>query len=150
MERYLIFALVALVGFGSAGAVGYARGHRAAAKDCALARAASVERATEQARSIALQDAEVSAGFEVTRTRIQTVYRDKAVEVVHEIPQDCSQCSLSPAGLKLLNDALSGQPGSPPADPGKPDQSVRPAKPPALWHFPGGGHEIGGVDRKAL
>ena len=150
MERYAIFALVALVGFGSAGAVGYARGHRNATKDCALVRAASVERAGEEARKIALQDAEVSAGFETTRTRIQTVYRDKAVEVTREIPADCSRCSLTPSGLILLQRAYpsSDKPAS--TNPSKPDQPVRAPRPPALWSFPGGGNEVGGTIRQVL
>jgi hypothetical protein len=109
----------------------------------------SIQRATAQAREIALQDAEISAGFEITRTRIQTVYRNQAVEVVREIPADCTQCRIGPAGLGLLNNAISGASAAPP-DPGKPDYTLRPPKSPYGWQFPGGSRQIGGVERKTL
>jgi hypothetical protein len=76
-------------------------------KQDAKALAASIKRAQEQAREIALQDAEVLQDGITYRTKLRDVYRDREVEIVKLVPPDCSACRLGTDGIKLLNDALS-------------------------------------------
>lgn len=149
MQTLAIKAAVSLVMLLGVFASGWRYGATQERKDCDLARAEAVARAIDQERTIAKQDAEVSAGFETTRTRIQTVYRNIEKEVVREIPADCTQCRIAPAGLGLLNDVLSGR-AFKATPPGEPDQSVRIPKPPTAGHVPGSGRQIGGVERKTL
>jgi hypothetical protein len=114
---------VALLAWG-----GYTFIHHRGVADCErdhdLALAEHIQRAASQAREIALQDAEVSGGYEITRFRIQTVYRDKAVEVVREITPDCMQCGLGPDGLRLINSIRRGEL---PSLPSQPDGGLPPA-----------------------
>lgn len=118
-------------------------------KNCDLARAQAVSRAIEQERFIAKQDAEVSAGFETTRTRIQTIYRNIEKEVIREIPADCTQCRIAPTGLGMLNDAISGR-AFKTTPPGKPDQPLRVPESAPGRNVPRSGIEIGGIERKTL
>lgn len=147
--RYLLGAGAVLVVFLGAYHAVYSRGYAARDAECQAAVAASVIRAAEQARKIALQDAEVSAGFETTRTRIQTVYRNIEKEVIREIPADCTQCRIAPAGLGMLNDAISGR-AFKTTPPGKSDQPLRVPESAPGRNIPRSGVEIGGVERKTL
>ena len=149
MQALAIKAAVSLVMLLGVFASGWRYGVTQERKDCDLARAESVSRAIDQERSIARQDAEVSTGFEATRARIQTVYRDVEKEVVREIPADCAQCRIAPDGFRLLNDAISGR-AFKATPPGEPDQSVRVPQPPTAGHVPGSGRQIGGVERKTI
>ncbi len=103
--------------------------------------AESIERAGAEARAIAIQDAKISAGFETERERIRTVYRDREIEVIKHVPADCIQCRLAPAGLGLLNNALTDGQGRAPADTGKPDYSLPKPVPPAGSDLPNAGWE---------
>jgi hypothetical protein len=71
------------------------------------------------------------------------------VEVVHEIPQDCARCAVTPAGLGLLNRAISGASAAP-ADPSKPSEPLRTPESTSNRDIPRGGREVGGVERQAL
>jgi hypothetical protein len=91
---------------------GYAFIHHRGVADCErdhnLALADSIQRAAAQAREIALQDAEVLDSTYRTVERIRTVYREREQGVKDAVPQDCRLCALSPSGLNLLNQSLSG------------------------------------------
>jgi len=78
----------------------------------------SIQRAQEQAREIALQDAEVALDTIRTVQQIRTVEKVITVEVQNEIPTDCRACAITPRARGLLNDALSGLRAAP-AYPGK-------------------------------
>lgn len=148
--RYLLGAGAVLVVFLGAYHAVYSRGYDDRDAECQAAVAASIVRATEQATEIARQDAEVSAGVETTRARIQRVYTQIEKEVVREIPANCAQCRVNPDALGLLNDALSGRAFNAPSTPREPDQSMRAPDPTGDRKFPRGYREIGGVERKTL
>jgi hypothetical protein len=112
----------------------HSRGVADCERDNNLALAEHVRLAASQAREIALQDAEVSGGYEITRFRIQTVYRDKAVEVVREITPDCMQCGLGPDGLRLINSIRRGEL---PAVSSQPDGGLPPAADAPIGPSPG-------------
>ncbi len=78
----------------------------------------SINRAQEQAREMALQDAEVLQTGTLYRDRIRNTYRDREIEIVKHVPADCNACRIGPDGIKLLNDALSNAAATP-ADPGE-------------------------------
>lgn len=120
-------ALAALVGALFLLGVGYRLGVDAADNQHKADLADHLLRAEEQARAIALQDAEVTAQEEAKRERIRTIYRDIEREVTKYVEADCGKCGLTPDGLKLFNDALTGAARR--ADPGKQADPV--PKPPA-------------------
>lgn len=95
----------------------YDRGGAACEGRHALALAAVITRAQEQAREIALQDAEILYHGAAERERIRHVYRDREVGIVKYLPPDCAVCRIAPAGIGLLNNALSNAAATP-ADPG--------------------------------
>lgn len=88
--------------------------------------AKAVELAETEARKIALQDAKTIYSGLAERERIRVVYRDREKEVEKYVPIDCNQCRLSPAGVGLLNDALSNAAG-----PETPDTGSKPPTGPA-------------------
>lgn len=128
----------------------WARGWDARDAKAVAELAESIERAGAEARAIALQDAEISADLETERERIRTVYRNREVEVIKHVPADCIQCRLAPAGLGLLNDALTNGQGGASADPGKPDYTLPKPVPPAGSYLPNAGWEDRGRERKIL
>jgi hypothetical protein len=132
---------------------GYLFIHHRGVADCErdhnLALVESIQRASAQAREIALQDAEVLNDVVSVVEKIRIVYREREQGVKDAVPLDCRQCSLSPSGLGLLNESLSNSPGAtensgnvPPRMPG--------TIPNPGWQFPGGGREIGGYSRQIL
>ena len=123
---------------------GYYRGYQDRGRADDLVRLHAVERTIQQAQEIAKQNADVSAGFETTQTRIQKVYIPVEKEVVREIPANCMQCRLTASGLMLLNSALAGNPVSAPA---VARQLTQPSKPPGDaggGDVPGDSGEAGG------
>ena len=104
--------------------------------------AAHIQRAAEQARVIAKQDAEVSEYYERWRTKIEAHVITVKEEVAREIPADCRTCSLTPDGLRRLNDALRGVP-PPASDSNQPDGGVPAPAKPERWQLPGGGRPLG-------
>jgi len=94
----------------------YDRGVAVCEARSAKALAESIVRAQEQAREIALQDAEILHAGTAERQRIRNVYRDREIEIVKYLP-DCGGCVIAPDGIRLLNDALSNA-ATTSADPG--------------------------------
>jgi hypothetical protein len=90
-----------------------------------------IQRAASQAHQIAMQDAEVSEYYE--KWRVKTVVKTETI--TNEIPADCRTCTLSPAGLLLLNSAIRGGPASP--DSGKPNGGMSPNTTPNNGLVPG-------------
>lgn len=111
--RILVYLLVA----GSLLGAGYRWGGNAADARHKADLADHLLRAQEQARAIALQDAEFTQKGEALRERIRTVYRTIEQEVVKNVEADCAKCGLTPDGLGLFNDALTGAASR--TDPGK-------------------------------
>lgn len=127
----------------------YFSGRSAGVDSCRADLAEHLARAGEQARQIALQDAEVSAQAAKVIHAIREVEKRVEVEVVNEIPADCSTCALTPRGRGLLNDAITGRAYTP-ADPAPPAGPLPAPLAPPRWQLPGSGREIGGVVRQAL
>ena len=127
----------------------YGLGHRAGVDACRADLAGHLSRAAEQARQIALQDAEVSAQAAQVIHAIRTVEKRVEVEVINEVHADCTTCALSPRGRGLLNDAIAGRAYTP-ADPAPPAGTLPAPLAPPRWQLPGSGREIGGVVRQAL
>jgi len=127
----------------------YGLGHRAGLDSCRAGLAEHLSRAAEQARQIALQDAAVSAQAAKVIHAIREIEKRVEVEVVNEIPADCSTCALSPRGRGLLNDAITGRAYTP-ADPAPPAGTLPAPIAPPRWQLPGSGREIGGIQRQAL
>lgn len=131
--RALVY-LVAAIGLLTAG---YRWGSNAADTRHKADLADHLLRAQEQARAIALQDAEFTREGEAIRERIRTVYRDIEREVVKNVEADCAQCGLTPAGFRMFNDALTGAAGR--ADPGKQADPVPGPTPQSKPAIPGPG-----------
>lgn len=113
--------------------------------------AESIIRAGEEARKIALEDAEVSTDFEDMRVRIQYVYRNREVEVVKHVPPDCVLCRLTPVGLSLLNDSLTNHDRPDEAgNSSKPDKPLPKLDPGTQWNLPGASSEADRGKRKVL
>ena len=127
----LVLGALGLLGYG------YHLGHSNATTLCKANLAGSIARAAEQARQIALQDAEVSADVARTITKIRTVERPIEVEVIREIPADCVLCAVTPRARGLLNDALSGRAFQAPGA-GEPARPVPPPVSPPAGYVPGG------------
>lgn len=126
----LVLGAFGLLGYG------YHLGYGNATTLCKANLAGSIARAAEQARQIALQDAEVSADVARTITKIRTVERPIEVEVIREIPTDCTLCAVTPRARGLLNDALSGRAFQAPGA-GEPARPVPPPIAPPVWQLPG-------------
>jgi hypothetical protein len=141
---------IALLAWGGYMAIG-SRFTAACERDYQVALAASIIRAQEQARTLALQDFEVLQSGIVEVEKIRTVYRKAEVEIVKYVPTNCMQCSLSPDGLKLLNDALtnSSSEGVQPNTGVTPDTLPRPPTKPD-WSFPNDYSSPGTPGRKVL
>lgn len=122
--------------------VAYGKGKAACELAHKAALAEHLQRGIEQARIIAKQDAEVSEYYERIRATTETKIVNVRQEVTREVPADCLKCSLSPDGVRLLNDYLRGvRPST--SDPAKPDGGM--PTPPARdgWQFPGGSRPLG-------
>lgn len=113
MERYAIYALIALLVSGGIGFAGYQRGYKSATDSAKVDLAGHIERAATEARKVALQDAEVLQDGDTKRERIRTVYRERERELATMAPLDCNSCRLSPPAIGLLNDALAGSDAKP-------------------------------------
>ena len=122
----ILAATVLVSALGGAWIHGHSVGTRNANNACAASQLESVQRAVEQAQTLAAQDAEVSTEYESTRT----IYLDRWRHVEIPIPADCAQCSLTDAGLGLLNRARDGQLPDAPTAPGQPDATVSRPQPP--------------------
>ena len=133
----LVGAAVLVLGLLGAGGYLYSRGAQSERMECKANLADSIARAAEQARQIALQDAEVAAGVAQVVTRIRTVERPIEVEVVREISPDCTACAVTPRARGLLNDALSGRAFQTPGA-GEPARPVPPPVAPPAGYVPGG------------
>lgn len=84
-----------------------------------------IQRAQAQATEIALQDAEIAMETVRIQRRIDTIYRDREIEVIRHVQADpATGCeSLTRFGHRLLDHALTrGNPA--PARPGQPDDSM--------------------------
>jgi len=150
LARYLIGGALSLAVVGGLyGAVRHS-GYSACKRDADAAMVESIQRAQEQAREIALQDAEVALDTIRTVQQIRTVEKVITVEVQNEIPTDCRACAVSPRARGLLNDALSGLLAAPPANPGEPPGAVPKAITPPYRELPGGVREGGGTLSKVL
>lgn len=115
----------------------YDRGYGACARDNQAVLADQIHRAAEQAREIALKDAEIVLEGEKLRQKIRTVYRDREIEVKQYVPEDCNRCAIAPPGLGLLNDALAGKAASTP-NPAQPSAAVpEPSVPGKNGYTPG-------------
>lgn len=132
-------AIVALASFLVWGAISLVHSTRDACEGRhALELAESIERASAQAREIALQDAEVLQSGEITRERIRTIYRERERKLAEMVPVDCNACRISPPAIGLLNDALANRPTKPS------NQNTDPL--PGLGNPPSGGRNFRGID----
>lgn len=113
---------------------------------------AHVTRAQEQARQMALQDAEVLQSGTDYREVLRNVYRTREIEIVKQIPADCSSCRITPAGIQLLNDALSNAPTT--ANPSNPRSESNPLPRPPIQNQGGnsgrGFRDLDSSGRKVL
>lgn len=119
-------ALVVLVGALVLFVAGYRMGGNAADNQHKADLADHLLRAQEKVRATAVQDAETTREGESKRERIRTVYRDRELEVVKHVEADCGKCGLTPDGLRLFNDAITGT-----VDPNTGKQTDPVPKPPA-------------------
>lgn len=128
-------AIAAAVALGGTYFLGRSHGADSERADHAAALVESVERAAEQARAIALQDAEVVNTYEKTRTR--TVYLTPKVAEVKDHAKTADtipECHLTDDALSLLNEAR-GYPAPGAAHPG-PSAGGLPAAPEAHLQAP--------------
>lgn len=149
LGRYLIGGVLSVVVVGGLYGVVRHSGYSACQRDQQAALVASIQRAQEQAREIALQDAEVALDTIRTIQQIRTVEKVITVEVQNEIPTDCRACAITPRARGLLNDALSGL-HSTPADPGKPPGTMPTPDSPPYRELPGSRFQGGGGISKTL
>lgn len=135
-QRYLLGLAAIAVAAGGLYVLGRIHGAGACEQDHLANTAVHLQRAAEQAREIALQDAEVSAETAKVITRIRTVESAKQVEVKNEVQPDCNLCAVTPRGKLLLNDALSGWAFKTP-DTAESPRAVPPAFETPPGYFPG-------------
>jgi hypothetical protein len=137
LGRYLLGSALVAVVAGYLGYRAYATGYHNCDIEHQADIAAAAQEAADAARKVAAADAEIIRSGSDAREKIRTIYRDREIEVTKNVPPDCTQCSLTPAGIRLLNDAITNAPRSTPPGTGVPPYPVPKSAPGPDWNLSG-------------